>query len=60
VCLVERLERFGWVVDDIKGPRNSDVDPHVLDVLQRSFTVVDVPPIAVIYPLQAILLGHTS
>ena len=31
VCLVERVGRLGWVVDAIKGPRNCDVDPSVVE-----------------------------
>ncbi len=42
VCLVERVGRLGWVVDDIKGPRNCDVDPSVVESLQCSFAAVSI------------------
>jgi hypothetical protein len=29
-CLINRHGRLGWLLDEVKGPRNSEVEPHSL------------------------------
>src|SRR5271166_5246674 len=36
-CLVERHGRLGWFLDQVKGPRNIDVEPEQLQVIGAAF-----------------------
>ncbi|MEX2672786.1 MAG: hypothetical protein WD294_11830 [Phycisphaeraceae bacterium] len=43
VCLVERRGRLGWFLRDIKGPRNSELDPWTLERMHIAFTEARLP-----------------
>jgi hypothetical protein len=42
-CLINRHGRLGWLLDEVKGPRNSEVEPDQLKVITAAFAHVGVP-----------------
>jgi hypothetical protein len=36
-CLVRRHGRLGWFLDDVKGPKNAEIDTPKLEVIHQSF-----------------------
>jgi hypothetical protein len=54
-CLVERHGRLGWFLDEIKGPRNIDVEPEQLQVIEAAFAGVGVPQSRVVAAIEAII-----
>lgn len=56
-CLVRRHGRLGWFLDQVKGPRNSDVEPKQLAVIRSAFSEVGVPPDRVIVSIVGMVSG---
>jgi hypothetical protein len=42
-CLVRRHGRLGWFLDEVKGPRNADLDQDHVEVIAAAFACVGVP-----------------
>jgi hypothetical protein len=42
-CLVRRHGRLGWFLDEVKGRRNSEVEPDLVAAIGRAFAEVGVP-----------------
>jgi hypothetical protein len=42
-CLARRHGRLGWFLDEVKGPRNSDLDQDQVEVIATAFARVGVP-----------------
>jgi hypothetical protein len=42
-CLVQRHGRLGWFVEDVKGPRNAEIEPERLDVIHKAFADARIP-----------------
>jgi len=64
-CLVERHGRLGWFLDQVKGPRNIDVEPDLLQVIGAAFAGVGVPESGVVAAIEAIIFessfsGHSG
>ncbi len=55
VCLVERVGRFGWVLDEVKGPRNANFTSETLGVIRQAFAAVGVPEASIVHPLRTLL-----
>jgi hypothetical protein len=56
-CLVRRHGRLGWFLDQVKGPRNADVEPKQLAVIRSAFSEVGVPLDRVIVSIVGMMLG---
>jgi hypothetical protein len=56
-CLVRRHGRLGWFLDQVKGPRNADVEPKQLAVIRSAFSEVGVPPDRVIVSIVGMISG---
>lgn len=54
-CLVQRRGRLGWFLDDVRGPRNSDIEPERLDTIQRAFANAGIPLILLIEPITRVI-----
>jgi hypothetical protein len=44
VCLVQRHGRLGWFLDQVKGPRNADIEPKRLAEIRSTFSAIGIPP----------------
>jgi hypothetical protein len=42
-CLINRHGRLGWFLDEVKGPRNSEVEPQQFALIGTAFVDVGVP-----------------
>ena len=42
-CLARRHGRLGWFLDDVKGPRNADLDQDQVEVIATAFARIGVP-----------------
>jgi hypothetical protein len=56
VCLVERCGRLGWVLDQVKGPRNTDLKPTQLEAVHTAFADAGIPSSRILHPIQTLLL----
>jgi hypothetical protein len=54
-CLVGRHGRLGWFLDEVKGPRNIDVESEQLQVIGAAFAGVGVPGSRVVAAIESIL-----
>jgi hypothetical protein len=54
VCLIERVGRFGWVVEAINGPCNTDLPADALRIIRDAFANAGIPPAEIVYPLRMI------
>jgi hypothetical protein len=43
VCLVGRHGRFGWFLDEVKGPKNTPIGSYYLATIDQSFADANVP-----------------
>jgi len=59
-CLVNRHGRLGWLLDQVKGPRNSEVEPDQLEVITAAFAQVGVPSSQVVRAIQNVIDGDTD
>jgi hypothetical protein len=55
-CLVDRCGRLGWFLDQVKGPRNSDIEPGRLEPIHAAFAKVGIPLSRIVHSIQAMLL----
>jgi hypothetical protein len=53
--LVVRANRLGWAVLDIKGPKNSDIDPKALSLHYETFLGAGIPRLADIAAVRSLL-----
>jgi hypothetical protein len=53
-CLIARHGRLGWLLDQVKGPRNSEVEPDQLEVITEAFAQVGVPSSQVVRTIESI------
>jgi hypothetical protein len=54
VCLVQRHGRLGWFVDDVKAPRNAELEPEALKAINLAFAEAGVLSSIVIGALENI------
>jgi hypothetical protein len=54
-CLVNRHGRLGWLLDQVKGPRNSEVEPKQLALIATAFADVGVPSSQVVHAIESIV-----
>ena len=53
-CLARRHGRFGWLLDDVKGPRNADVEPKRLESICKAFAEHGIPRSSVVQAVENI------
>ena len=54
-CLVKRHGRFGWFLEDTKGPQNSEIKPEPLARIRQGFVDVGMPQSSIIEVIESIL-----
>jgi hypothetical protein len=54
-CLTRRHGRFGWFLDEVKGPRNVEIEPDQLEVIAAAFAHVGVPRSRVVSAIENII-----
>jgi hypothetical protein len=54
-CLARRHGRLGWFLDEVKGPRNSEVEPQQFAVIGTAFAEVGVPSSQVVRAIENII-----
>ena len=42
-CLVQKYGRLGWFLEEVKGPRNLDIEPNQLSKIRSAFSDVGIP-----------------
>jgi hypothetical protein len=42
-CLVQKYGRLGWFLEEVKGPRNVDIEPNQLSKIRSAFSDVGIP-----------------
>ena len=58
-CLLNRHGRLGWLLDQVKGPRNSEVEPEQLALIGTAFADVGVPSSQVVRAIENIIYGDS-
>jgi hypothetical protein len=53
-CLLNRHGRLGWFLDEVKGPRNVEIEPDQLEVITAAFADVGVPSSQVVRAIETI------
>jgi hypothetical protein len=53
-CLARRHGRLGWFLDEVKGPRNGEIEPDQLEVIAAAFADVGVPSSQVVRAIETI------
>jgi len=59
-CLINRHGRLGWLLDEVKGPRNSEVEPKQFAVIGTAFADVGVPSSQVVRAIENIIDGDSG
>jgi hypothetical protein len=59
-CLAQRHGRLGWFLDEVKGPRNVDVEPEQLKVIGTAFANVGVLRSHVVSAIEKIIYAHAD
>jgi hypothetical protein len=59
-CLINRHGRLGWLLDEVKGPRNSEVEPKQLALIGTAFADVGVPSSQVVRAIENIIDGDSG
>ena len=59
-CLVNRHGRLGWLLDQVKGPRNSEVEPEQFALIGAAFADVGVPSSQVVRAIENITYGDSG
>ena len=59
-CLINRHGRLGWLLDEVKGPRNSEVEPQQLALIGTAFANVGVPSSQVVRAIENIIYGDRA
>jgi hypothetical protein len=54
-CLVRRRDRLGWFLDEVKGPRNGELDPDQVEVIAAAFAKAGVPRSSAVSAIENIL-----
>jgi hypothetical protein len=54
-CRVGRHGRLGWFLDEVKGPRNREIEPEQLQVIGAAFAGVGVPGTRVVSAIENII-----
>ena len=54
-CLINRHGRLGWFLDEVKGPRNSEVEPEQFALIGTAFADVGVPSSQVVRAIENII-----
>jgi hypothetical protein len=54
-CLARRHGRLGWFLDEVKGPRNVEIEPDQLEVITAAFADVGVPSSQVVHAIENII-----
>jgi len=52
VCSVSRRGRLGWFLDNVKGPRNAEIDNHGLEIIFQSFAEASIPQASMIQAIE--------
>jgi hypothetical protein len=55
VCAVRRRARLGWFLEQIKGPRNSEIESPHLETIRNAFDDAGVPPYSTIRAVEDIV-----
>src|SRR3569832_383792 len=55
LALAERHGRFGWFLEQVKGPANQDVPAHARKTIEDAFWEAGLPPVRLIAPLEALI-----
>jgi hypothetical protein len=53
-CLTHRHGRLGWFLDEVKGPRNVEIEADQLDVIAAAFARIGVPSSQVVRAIENI------
>jgi hypothetical protein len=53
-CLARRHGRLGWFLDEVKGPRNVEIEPDQLEVITAAFADVGAPSSQVVRAIETI------
>jgi hypothetical protein len=59
-CLAQRHGRLGWFLDEVKGPRNVDIDLEQRGIIDAAFAIVGVPRCRVVSAIENIIHGHAA
>ena len=59
-CLIARHGRLGWLLDEVKGPRNSEVKPQQFALIGTAFADVGVPSRHVVSAIENIIYDDSS
>lgn len=59
-CLARRHGRLGWFLDEVKGPRNIEIEPGQLEVITAAFAHVGVPSSQVVRAIENIIYGDSD
>ena len=58
-ALLARVNRLGWTLVDIKGPKNIDIDPKTVSLHHETFARAGVPRLADIAAIRSLLCAGT-
>ena len=56
-CLVQRHGRLGWFLNEVRGPRNADIEPTKLELIYAAFANAGVAQPPLIAGIEAIFDG---
>jgi hypothetical protein len=56
-CSVRQYGRLGWFLEQVKGPRNVDIEPVRLADIRSAFSEVGIPPFSVISTIHYMILN---
>jgi hypothetical protein len=59
-CLLNRHGRLGWFLDEVKGPRNSEVEPKQSALIGTAFADVGVPSSQVVRAIENIIYADSG
>jgi hypothetical protein len=59
-CLINRHGRLGWLLDEVKGPRNSEVEPQQFALIGTAFADVGVPSSQVVRAIENIIYADSG
>jgi len=59
-CLVERQGRFGWFIEDVKGPRNAEIEPNALGLIGAAFAQVGIQQATLVQSLKNIIEAESK
>ena len=59
-CLINRHGRLGWLMDEVKGPRNSEVEPQQFALIGTAFADVGVPSSQVVSAIENIIYADSG